>query len=317
MLPIRPNMKKKLCLVYQLFTKCNIGCKYCYNYFDQDVLPFNYYTSKVGKLLELYHDETCFVLNGGEPLLLKGFQHLVNQATEKAKTYTYTNGTLSTLHYKRFIDSLEHKDKFYMTISLHCMEVLRDNKLPEKYFKNIEVFAKNIPNLKINLVVDEEFQGEYLQVIRQTMREIKQKTSLKYVNILIADHMYEDEFKLLRLLNQDFIDFVEEIDSNFTYKNCMWDNTRQSLTEMIKDIKENIVLKLAGKDFKIPYEYEFGQIFFLESPEGMIIQEFLGDGRQEHKIPFDQFDAFVEDIKPKVQSKPLRKITTLSSVGII
>lgn len=310
-------MKKKLCLVYQLFTKCNIGCKYCYNYFDQGVQPFNYYTSKVDKLLELCHDETCFVLNGGEPLLLKGFQNLVNQATEKARTYTYTNGTLSTLHYKGFIESLRHKENFYMTISLHCMEVLRDKKLPEKYFKNIELFAKHIPNLKINLIIDEEFHGEYLQVVRQTMREIKQKTSLKYVNILIADHMYDEEFKLFRLLNKDFTDFVAELDENFTYKNCMWDNTRKTLSEMITDIKENIALKLAGKDFKIPYEYEFGQIFFLESPQGMIIQEFLGDGRQEHIIPFDQFDEFVENMKLKVQEKPLRKITTLSSVGII
>jgi len=310
-------MKKKLCLVYQLFTKCNIGCKYCYNYFDQDVRPFDYYTSKVDKLLELYHDETCFVLNGGEPLLLKGFQHLVNQATEKARTYTYTNGTLSTLHYKGFINSLQHKENFYMTISLHCMEVLRDKKLPEKYFKNIEIFAKNIPNLKINLVVDEEFHGEYLQVIRQTMREIKERTSLKYINILIADHMYDDEFKLFRFLNKDFVEFIAELDENFIYKNCMWDNTRKTLSEMITDIKENIALKLAGKDFKIPYDHEFGQIFFLESPEGMIIQEFLGDGRQEHIVPFDQFDEFVENMKLKVQSKPLRKITSLSSVGII
>ena len=310
-------MKKKLCIVYQLFTKCNIGCKYCYNYFKQDVLPFNYYTSKVDKLLELYDKDACFVLNGGEPLLLKGFHHLVNQATEKARTYTYTNGTLSTLHYKRFIDSLQHKENFYMTISLHCMEVLRDNKLPEKYFKNIEVFAKNIPNLKINLVVDEEFTGEYLQVIRQTLRDIKEKTSLKNVNILIADHIYNDELKLIKLLDKNFLEFVAELDENFTYVNCMWDNTRKTLTAMINEVKENAMLKFTGKEFNIPYQYEFSQLFFLESPEGMVVEEFLGEERNSHVIPFNEFEKFIEDIKVKVQSKPLRKINKLSSIGVI
>lgn len=304
-------------MVYQLFTKCNIGCKYCYNYFDQDVRPFDYYTSKIDKILELYHDDAAMVLNGGEPLLLKGFHHLVNQATEKAKTYTYTNGTLGTLHYKRFVDSIKNKDNFYMTISLHCMEVLRDNKLPEKYFKNINVFAKNLPNFKMTLVVDESYQGEYLQVIRQTLREIKEKTDLKHVNILIADHMYENELKLIQLLDNNFIEFVKELDENFTYRNCMWDNTRKTLTEMILDIKENAALKLTGKEFNIPYESEFAQIFFLESPEGMVIEEFLGPERQHHLIPYDQFDTFVEDAKLKVQSRPLRKIKKLSSVGIM
>ena len=304
-------------MVYQLFTKCNIGCKYCYNYFDQDVRPFDYYTSKIDKILELYHDDAAMVLNGGEPLLLKGFHHLVNQATEKAKTYTYTNGTLGTLHYKRFVDSLKNKDNFYMTISLHCMEVLRDDKLPEKYFKNINVFTKNVPNFKMTLVVDESYQGEYLQVIRQTLREIKEKTDLKYVNILIADHMYENELKLIQLLDENFIEFVNELDENFEYRNCMWDNTRTTLTEMILDIKENARLKFTGKVFNIPYESEFAQIFFLESPEGMVVEEFLGAERQHHIIPYDQFDTFVEGTKLKVQSRPLRKIKKLSSVGIM
>lgn len=310
-------MKKKLCLVYQLFTKCNIGCKYCYNYFDQDVLPYDYYTSKVEKILELYDDETCFVLNGGEPLLLKDFDKLVNLATATARTYTYTNGTLGTNHYRKFIDSLENKNKFYMTISLHCKEVLKNNRLTDKYLKNVNLFAETVPNLKMNLVVDEEFQGEYLTHIKQAMRDIKEHTALKNLNILIADHMYNDEIKLLRILNKEFSEFVKELDENFTYVNCMWDNTRKTLTEMINDIKENTALKLAGKDFKIPYKYEFAQINFLESPKGMVIQDFLDDDYKKHVIPFAEFDSFIDNLKPKIQSKPLRTINKLSSVGVI
>jgi len=310
-------MKKKLCLIYQLFTKCNINCKYCYNNFEQDVLPYNHYTSKVSKLLELCHDETCFVLNGGEPLLLKDFDKLVNMATEKTKTYSYTNGTLGTLHYKKFLERLNYKDNLYMTISLHFKEVLIDNKLPDKYIRNINMFCKNVPNLKLNLVLDEDYQGEYLQVIRQVMREIKEKTDLKHVNILIADHLYRDEFKLLRLLGTDLFNFVIELDENFTYKNCMWDNTRKSLTEMMSDVKENIALKLAGKEFRIPYEYEFAQINFLESTEGMRIEDNVDDTPKRYVIPFEEFDSYVEKIKPTIQRKPLRKIKTLQSVGII
>jgi organic radical activating enzyme len=310
-------MKNKLCVVYQLFTKCNIGCKYCYNYFEQDVLPFDYYTSKIDKILELYGEDTGFVLNGGEPLLLKGFNLLVNQATAKAKTFTYSNGTLSRLHYKRFIDSLEHKDNLYFTISIHFKEILRDDRLTDKYLKTIDMFAEHISNFKVNLIVDEEFTGEYLAVIRQAMRDVKEHTSLKYLNVLIADHMYNDELKLIRHLDQDFCDLIAELDENFTYKNCLWDNTRKTLTDMVNEVKENAKLKLTGKEFNIPYEYEFAQIFFLESPDGMVVEEFLGEERQHHVIPYDQFDTFVEDIKLKVQSKPLRKIKKLSSIGVI
>jgi hypothetical protein len=257
------------------------------------------------------------VLNGGEPLLLKDFDKLVNMATEKTKTYSYTNGTLGTLHYKKFLERLNYKDNLYMTISLHFKEVLIDNKLPDKYIRNINMFCKNVPNLKLNLVLDEDYQGEYLQVIRQVMREIKEKTDLKYVNILIADHLYRDEFKLLRLLGTDLFNFVIELDENFTYKNCMWDNTRKSLTEMMSDVKENIALKLAGKEFRIPYEYEFAQINFLESTEGMRIEDNVDNTPKRYVIPFEEFDSYVEKIKPIIQSKPLRKIKTLQSVGII
>lgn len=310
-------MKKKLCLVYQLFTKCNINCKYCYNYFDQDILPYNYYTSKVEKLLELYHEEACFVLNGGEPLLLKGFHNLVNLATKKAKTYTYTNGTLSTLHYIKFIERLENINNFYMTLSLHCMETMRDGKLPVKYFKNINAFTNRIPNTKINLIIDENFHGEFLANVNTAFKEIKEKTSLKFVNILIADHLYQDEIKLMKILNREFKEFVLELDRNFIYKNCMWDNTRKSFIEMYEDILENTKLKYTGKQFKIPYEHEFIQINFLESSTGMVVEEYITDEHKHHLIPYDEFDKFIETIKPIVHSRPLRKIKTLSSVGII
>jgi organic radical activating enzyme len=309
--------KTKLCLVYQLFTKCNIGCKYCYNYFDQDILPYDYYTSKLEKLLELVEDDGGLVLNGGEPLLLKDFDKLVNLSTSKAKTFTYTNGTLSTLHYKKFVESLENKDKLYMTLSLHFQEILKDNKLPEKYFRNINAFARKLPNFKVNLVVNEVFNGEYLEVIRQTMREIKERTDLKYLNILIADHLYDDEFKLLRLLDKEFCDVVRELDENFIYKNCLWDNTRQTFTEMVNDIKENAYLKIAGKEFKIPYQKEFGQIAFLESPKGIVVEDHLDDTYVHSLIPYKDFDTFVEDLKLKTQTKPLRTINRLSSVGVI
>lgn len=310
-------MKKKLCLEYQLYTECNLGCDYCYNYFDQGIHSCDYYVPRVKKLLELYHDETCFILNGGEPLLFKDFDRLVNLATETANTYTYTNGTLSTIHYKKFLQKLLHKDKLYFTISLHYKEILKNNKLPERLLKNIDLFAKQLPNFKLNVIVTEDFKGEFLEVVRQAMRDVKEQTAVQNVNMLIVDHVYEDEIGLIRLLDQKFIDFVEELDNNFTYKNCLWDNTRKTLTEMVKDIKTNAALKLAGKDFSIPYEYEFTQLNFLESAKGMIVENRLSENFKEHVVPFDEFDKFIDDIKPLVQSKPLRKIKSLMQVGII
>ena len=310
-------MKKKLCLEYQLFTTCNLSCKYCYNFFKEDIRSIDYYTSKVEKILELYHDETCFVLNGGEPLMFKDFNKLVNLTTKTAKTYTYTNGTLGTSYYKKFLESLENKDNFYFTISLHFKEVLVNNKLPKKVLNNIALIAEHVPNLKMNLVADESFQGEYLDVISAVMRQIKEKTSLKYINILIADHIYEKEFDLLRLLDKKFYDFVKELDSNFTYKNCLWDNTRKTLTEMVEDIRKNAALKLAGKDFDIPYEYEVALINFHESSKGMLVYEHLTEERRKLVIPYDELDAYIAELKPKLEKKPMRKIKRLLAVGSI
>jgi organic radical activating enzyme len=254
-------------------------------------------------------------LNGGEPLMFKDFNKLVNLTTKTAKTYTYTNGTLSTSYYKKFIDSLENKDKFYFTISLHFKEVLRYNKLPKKILDNIALIADHIPNLKMNLVADESFQGEYLDTITQVMKKIKENTSLKYINILIADHIYEKEFDLIRLLDNKFSEFVKELDSSFEYKNCLWDNTRNTLTEMVSDIKKNAALKIAGKDFEIPYEYEVALMNFHESPKGMLVYEHLTEERRKLVIPYEELDAYIAELKPKLQMKPMRKITKLSSVG--
>lgn len=273
---------------YQLFTKCNLKCSYCYNYFNEGIDDVEVYIQDLKQISSLADKKTCMVINGGEPLLLKDISKLINSVEVETNIITYTNGALPFKVYQKFVNEVR-KDNLYLTISLHYAELLRTKKINESYMNNVKYLIENIPNLKINIVFTQDFNDvDFLDDLLDIMFEFK-KYGLKFINILLEDSLKFKKLEALKLVNTShFKKFMDEL-RIFKYKHCMWNNTRDNVSCLYDWLKKECMSP------ELPYKelsfLKFGQEFVIES-------NFDFDSQHIKNGKTNNLKALIEEVRP-------------------
>lgn len=276
---------------YQLFTKCNLKCPYCYNFFEQGVQDVDSYIDDFLKISSLADRKTCMVINGGEPLLLKNIAKLINSVQVQTNMLTYTNGTLPLKVYEKFIKDVR-LDNLYFTVSFHYAELLRTKKFNDKYVKNVKYLIENIPNLKFNIVFTPDFDNkEFLDDLLDILLDF-QRAGLKYINILLEDSLKDNRPYALKLVSTaHFRSFMDEL-RVFKYKHCMWNNPKDNVSCLYMWLKKECLSP------QLPYK----ELSFLKLEDGFIIQSnfgFKSDNVIETKTT--NLDAVVEDARIQLE----------------
>lgn len=273
--------KRTLMLEYQLFTKCNLKCAYCYNYFDEGIRSLSFYKEQLDEIMKLYHDNVCFVINGGEPFLFKELANLLDYVTDTdCMVSTYTSGSLPSRVYEKFLGELKNVDNVFMTVSVHFTEVLKDGRFTDEYLKNVEMLAATLPLLKLNIVVTTGYTRDGLAQIRSALHQLHDACpSVKYINFLIEDSLYSQPMKLARLCSApEFKEFMSDVDSMFGYRNCMWDNMRTLSTSMMDEVGKNAMRSVSGSTkFVLPTDVTKHELSFLVKGDKLIIETTMDD----------------------------------------
>ncbi len=324
--------KRTLMLEYQLFTKCNLKCAYCYNYFDEGVRDLDFYKDQLGEIMKLYHDHVCFVINGGEPFLFKELAQLLDYVTDTGcMVSTYTSGSLPLRVYDRFLQGLKNKDHVFLTISVHFDEVLVNGKFTKEYLQSVERLASELPLLKLNVVVTKDYTYEKLARVRAALNQLHSSCpSVQYINFLIEDSLYEDPMKLARLCAApEFKQFIEEIDSMFGYRNCMWDNCRTMSATMVGNIGQNALRLATGNSkFTLPVDVTKHELSFLVKGDKLVIETSMldldltdvdttdtHDALSIGTIPAVKLSSFIERNRDIVHSIVPKPIEHLREIG--
>jgi organic radical activating enzyme len=272
---------------YQLFTKCNLKCSYCYNYFNQTVSTLETHIADLRKIASLADQKTCLDINGGEPFLLKELAALINSVEVDTNILTYTNGTLPFKVYEKFVNEVK-KDKLYLTISIHYAELVRTNNVNDNFRTSVKYLIQNIPNLKINIVFTEDFSNEdFLNDLMALLVELKE-AGLKYVNILLEDSLKESPTRALSLIRTPhFKEFFEGL-RMFKYKHCMWNNVNEDVS--------CLHIWLRKECMSLPPTYK--ELCFLKLGDGFVIENNFGF--QSEKIKNGKvvdIDGFIEEVR--------------------
>lgn len=273
---------------YQMFTKCNLKCSYCYNYFDQAPETLETHIADLRKISSLADRKTCMVVNGGEPLLLKELAKLINSIEVETNVITYSNGTLPLKVYEKFVNEVR-KDNLYFTVSVHYAELLRTNNVNEDYITNVTYLINNLPNFKINIVFTEDFANEEFLLGLTSLIKRLEAAGLKNVNILLEDSLKETPTVAVKLINTPhFKAFFEELES-FKYKHCMWNNEDDSISCL------HIWLR---KEFMSPPR-AYKEMSFLRKGDHFIFEsnfEFTSDLLDGNVV--SDIDSIIEEIRP-------------------
>jgi len=276
---------------YQMFTKCNLKCVYCYNYFDQTVETLETHVADLRKISSLADKKTCMVVNGGEPLLFKELAKLINSVEVDTNIITYTNGALPLKVYEKFVNEVR-KDNLYFTVSIHYAELLRTNNVNEDFITNVKYLINNLPNLKVNIVFTKDFDNEdFLNGLLGLLKEFEQ-AGLKYINILLEDSLKENVFIPLKIINSKaYKEFFMEL-QNFKYKHCMWNNKDECVSCLHVWLKKEIMSPV------LPYK----ELSFLRKGNEYVIENNFGFTSNlvvDDKI--SNLDAFIEEVRPELQ----------------
>ena len=274
-----------------MFTKCNLKCSYCYNYFDQSPETLETHIADLRKISSLADKKTCMVINGGEPLLLKEFAKLINSIEVETNVITYSNGALPFKIYEKFVNEVR-KDNLYFTVSIHYAELLRTNNVNDDYITNVKYLISNLPNFKINIVFTEDFANEQFLINLTSLLKEFEVAGLKNVNILLEDSLKENPSVAVTLINTPhFKKFFEELRS-FKYKHCMWNNRDDSISCL------HVWLRKECMSPPLPYkELSFlrkGDQYVIENNFGFTSELLTGDR-------LSNLDSFIEEVRPELQ----------------
>ena len=276
---------------YQLFTKCNLKCPYCYNYFDQTPAALETHIADLKKISSLADRKTCMVVNGGEPLLLKELAKLINSVEVQTNMLTYTNGALPLKVYQKFVNEVR-KDNLYFTVSIHYAELIRTNNINEEYKNNVKYLIQNLPNLKVNIVFTEDFADpQFVNDLMALLRELKE-AGLKYINVLLEDSLKDRPHHALKLVTMPhFKQFFDDL-KIFRYKHCMWNNADDSVSCL------QIWLRKECMSPRLPYKelsfLKYGSEFIVENNFDYVPKH-VSDGK------VTDFDAFIEEMRLALQ----------------
>jgi MoaA/NifB/PqqE/SkfB family radical SAM enzyme len=271
-----------------MFTKCNLKCPYCYNYFDQTVSALETHITELNKIAVLADKKTCFVVNGGEPFLLKDLAKLINSVEVQTNIITYTNGLMPRKIYEKFVNEVR-KSNLYFTVSIHYAELLRTNNVTKAYKENVKFLIQNIPNLKVNIVFNEDYLSkEFTEEVQDLLLELKD-AGLKYINVLLVDELKLDPSKAVKLTStahaKNFFNTLNE----FEYKHCMWNNRDTSISclqmWLRKEVMNQVKPYKTVSFLKYKDEYVIEHNFDIESLH-------LTDNKTTN------LDGLIEDLKP-------------------
>lgn len=273
---------------YQMFTKCNLKCPYCYNYFDQTVYELQEYIDDLKKISVLVDSETRFVINGGEPFLLKDLAQLINSIDTPAKILTYTNCTLPMKVYEKFVNNIR-KDNLHLTISVHYAELLRTNNFNEHFKENAKYLIQHIPNAKVNIVFTEDFLSkQFTEDVTNLLYELK-SAGLKYINVLLQDELKANPTRAIKLVStQHFKQFFKEL-KMFEYKHCMWNNRDTDVSCLQMWLRKEVMNP--GDKYKKLSILKYKNEFVIERNFD-IDSQYLVDNKTTN------LDGLIEDIKP-------------------
>lgn len=273
---------------YQLFTKCNLKCKYCYNYFDEQIDKLETYISDLKKISSLADKKTCMVLNGGEPLMFKELAKLINSVEVETNILTYTNGTLPIKVYQKFVNEVK-KNNLYFTVSIHYAELIRTNNINDEFKNNLKFLIENIPNLKVNIVFTEDFgEEQFVNELMSLLEQLKEY-GLKYINILLEDSLKNSPHHALKLITKPhFKKFFENL-KMFKYKHCMWNNRDDDISCL------QVWLRKECMSPNLPYK----EISFLKYRNEFVVEnnfDFKSKYVKNDKIT--NLDSFIEEVRP-------------------
>lgn len=276
------------CIEYQMFTKCNLKCPYCYNYFDQTVGALKAHIEALNKIAVLADRKTCFVINGGEPFLLKELAKLVNSVQVDTNIITYTNGTMPRKIYEKFVNEVR-KDNLYLTISIHYAELLRTNSVTDEFKDNVKYLIQNIPNLKVNIVFTEDFLNkQFTEDLTELLMEFK-GYGLKYINILLVDELKHNPPRAVKLVATEHAkQFFEDL-NQFEYKHCMWNNRDTSISCLQMWLRKEVMNQ--HKPYKTVSFLKYKNEFVIEHNFD-IESQYLVENKTTN------LDGLIEDIKP-------------------
>lgn len=273
---------------YQLFTKCNLKCKYCYNYFDEQIDKLETYISDLKKISSLADKKTCMVLNGGEPLMFKELAKLINSVEVETNILTYTNGTLPIKVYQKFVNEVK-KNNLYFTVSIHYAELIRTKNINDDFKNNLKFLIENIPNLKVNIVFTEDFgEEQFVNELMSLLEQLKEY-GLKYINILLEDSLKNSPHNALKLITKPhFKKFFENL-KMFKYKHCMWNNRDDDISCL------QVWLRKECMSPNLPYK----EISFLKYRNEFIVENnFNFKSKYVKNDKITNLDSFIEEVRP-------------------
>jgi organic radical activating enzyme len=276
------------CIEYQMFTKCNLKCPYCYNYFDQTVNTLETHIKELNKIAVLADRKTCFVVNGGEPFLFKDLAKLINSVQVDTNIITYTNGTMPRKIYEKFVNEVR-KSNLYFTVSIHYAELLRTNNITNEYKENVKFLIQNIPNLKVNIVFNEDYLSkEFTEEVQELLLELKD-AGLKYINVLLVDELKLDPSKAVKLTSTVHAKKFFKTLNEFEYKHCMWNNRDTSISCLQMWLRKEVMNQV--KPYKTVSFLKYKDEFIVEHNFD-IDSQYLIDNKTTN------LDGLIEDIKP-------------------
>ena len=199
-------------LEIQLFTKCNLKCEYCYNYFKEDIKSIDFYRKIIKIILfhEKINEKTLFVLNGGELFLWKDL-YLLIQDLKKYKITLYSNGLGDYSNIENI------KNNINLTFTYHINELLHVKKI-DKFIKNSIIINQIVPNFKIAVVLTRD--------LIENKKEFMEFFTKIPSNIFI-DLNIEDSF--LKTMNDNEYIEIKNIynyifeNLNYKYLTCTWE----------------------------------------------------------------------------------------------
>jgi organic radical activating enzyme len=275
---------------YQMFTKCNLKCPYCYNYFDENVDSLKVHIADLEKISVLVDKNTRLVINGGEPFLFKGLAQLINSMSSKTHVLTYTNGTLPKRVYEKFVSTV-NKDNLFLTSSIHYAELLRTNNMTPAYKESVKYLIQNIPNFKITVVFTEDFASkEFTEAVTELLKEFKE-AGLKYINVLLQDSLKKDPARAVKLTNTEhFKKFFKDL-KMFEYRHCMWNNTNVDVSCLQMWLRKEVMGQ--PRQFKMLSFLKYKGEFIIESNFDIKSDHF--DGERALNI-----NGLIEDLKTQL-----------------
>lgn len=185
---------------YEIFTTCNKKCSYCYNmnhYEDRNYETSEYIISNISKIIT--NDKIILQLIGGEPILHKNFNEIINfiydNKKEDLKLTIFTHADHNNHFFeKKLFELIKFGNKAKINCSLHFEDINF-----KQYEDNILFLDKNFSEICIFILVDDNFMTNY-----DWFKELINKTSNVTFLPLFFDESKSnlDFFKQLKYFNK-------------------------------------------------------------------------------------------------------------------